>query len=241
MIPGNQFFYIQNLHTYLAALSSHHRLSPIAGIISMETKFIDDSVNRSIILPYLLPYPQGQCRRQPGALKSHSLDGFLPARGRPRPSNPFFFFAMQNRPYMSLFFLAEKEGFEPSRQSPQPTPLAGEPLTATWVLLHGYIAGAMLNYLAEREGFEPPVPCGITGFQDQLHKPLGHLSIFKLYNYSKGFSHCQAGRFSKKWLKPFLRVFSDFASRVRSRAAKPAKYENLWFSSVLPHMSSKPE
>ena len=137
--------------------------------------------------------------------------------------------------------VAEKEGFEPSRQSPQPTPLAGEPLTATWVLLHGYIAGAMLNYMAEREGFEPPVPCGITGFQDQLHKPLGHLSIFKLYNYSKGFSHCQAGRFSKKWLKPFLRVFSDFASRVRSRAAKPAKYENLWFSSVLPHMSSKPE
>ncbi len=32
-------------------------------------------------------------------------------------------------------FVAEKEGFEPSRQSPQPTPLAGEPLTATWVLL----------------------------------------------------------------------------------------------------------
>ena len=26
--------------------------------------------------------------------------------------------------------LAEKEGFEPSRQLPQPTPLAGEPLTA---------------------------------------------------------------------------------------------------------------
>ena len=89
-------------------------------------------------------------------------------------------------------FVAEKEGFEPSRQSPQPTPLAGEPLTATWVLLHGCVVGAMLNFLAEREGFEPPVPCGITGFQDQLHKPLGHLSIFKLYNYSKGFSRCQA-------------------------------------------------
>lgn len=27
-------------------------------------------------------------------------------------------------------YLAEKEGFEPSRQLPQPTPLAGEPLTA---------------------------------------------------------------------------------------------------------------
>ena len=31
--------------------------------------------------------------------------------------------------------LAEKEGFEPSHQSPQSTPLAGEPLTAAWVLL----------------------------------------------------------------------------------------------------------
>ena len=33
------------------------------------------------------------------------------------------------------------------------------------------------NIMAEREGFEPPVPFGITGFQDQLHKPLGHLSV----------------------------------------------------------------
>ena len=33
-----------------------------------------------------------------------------------------------------------------------------------------------LNTLAERVGFEPTVPCGITGFQDQLLKPLGHLS-----------------------------------------------------------------
>ena len=31
--------------------------------------------------------------------------------------------------------------------------------------------------MAERVGFEPTVPCGITGFQDQLLKPLGHLSI----------------------------------------------------------------
>ena len=29
-------------------------------------------------------------------------------------------------------------------------------------------------------GFEPTVPCGITGFQDQLLKPLGHLSIKSL-------------------------------------------------------------
>ena len=31
--------------------------------------------------------------------------------------------------------------------------------------------------MAERVGFEPTVRCRITGFQDQLLKPLGHLSI----------------------------------------------------------------
>ena len=34
-----------------------------------------------------------------------------------------------------------------------------------------------LIILAERVGFEPTVRCRITGFQDQLLKPLGHLSI----------------------------------------------------------------
>ena len=33
-------------------------------------------------------------------------------------------------------------------------------------------------------GFEPTVRCRITGFQDQLLKPLGHLSK-NVYNYSK--------------------------------------------------------
>ena len=31
--------------------------------------------------------------------------------------------------------------------------------------------------MAERVGFEPTVPLSITGFQDQLLKPLGHLSL----------------------------------------------------------------
>ena len=35
-----------------------------------------------------------------------------------------------------------------------------------------------LGILAEGVGFEPTVPFGITGFQDQLLKPLGHPSIF---------------------------------------------------------------
>ena len=33
-------------------------------------------------------------------------------------------------------FVAEKVGFEPTHRLPQSTPLAGEPLIATWVLLH---------------------------------------------------------------------------------------------------------
>ena len=39
--------------------------------------------------------------------------------------------------------------------------------------------------MAERVGFEPTAPCGVTGFQDQLLKPLGHLSIlFSLLLFS---------------------------------------------------------
>ena len=69
--------------------------------------------------------------------------------------------------------MAQKEGFEPSRRFTQPTPLAGEPLRPL-----GYFCKTnKMMKMAEREGFEPPVPLGITGFQDQRHKPLGHLSI----------------------------------------------------------------
>ena len=67
--------------------------------------------------------------------------------------------------------MAQREGFEPSRRFTQPTPLAGEPLRPL-----GYFCKTYNMKLAEREGFEPPVPLGITGFQDQRHKPLGHLS-----------------------------------------------------------------
>ena len=38
--------------------------------------------------------------------------------------------------------------------------------------------------LAERVGFEPTARCRVTGFQDQLLKPLGHLSGWdKLYHF----------------------------------------------------------
>ena len=45
--------------------------------------------------------------------------------------------------------------------------------------------------MAERVGFEPTVPYGITGFQDQLLKPLGHLSRNITIYYIKGSYFCQ--------------------------------------------------
>ena len=42
-----------------------------------------------------------------------------------------------------------------------------------------------LKYMAERVGFEPTVRCRITGFQDRLLKPLGHLSVSAWLLYQK--------------------------------------------------------
>ena len=69
--------------------------------------------------------------------------------------------------------LAEKEGFEPSHRLTQPNPLAGDPLEP---LEYFSKHSVYFLFLAERVGFEPTVPLSITGFQDQLLKPLGHLS-----------------------------------------------------------------
>ena len=70
--------------------------------------------------------------------------------------------------------LAEKEGFEPSHRLTQPNPLAGDPLEP---LEYFSKHSVYFLFLAERVGFEPTVPLSITGFQDQLLKPLGHLSV----------------------------------------------------------------
>ena len=50
-------------------------------------------------------------------------------------------------------------------------------------------AGGYL-FLAERVGFEPTVHCCITGFQDQLLKPLGHLSQER-FQFSREHGKCQ--------------------------------------------------
>ena len=100
--------------------------------------------------------------------------------------------------------VAEKEGFEPSRQLSHPTPLAGEPLRPL-----GYFS--MPDGLAEREGFEPPVPFDITGFQDQRHKPLGHLSMqTSEYDYIRCGGGCQ-------YLRPvFLQKLAIFSGNGAS-------------------------
>ena len=59
------------------------------------------------------------------------------------------------------------------------TPLAGEPLIATWVLLQVLRSAA---YSVEREKWRRewdsnPRLLRVTGFQDRLLKPLGHLSL----------------------------------------------------------------
>ena len=84
--------------------------------------------------------------------------------------------------------VAEKPGFEPGRRLSHPTPLAGEPLRPL-----GYFSTEpVLIVMAEREGFEPPVPFDITGFQDQRHKPLGHLSMqTSEYDYIRCGGGCQ--------------------------------------------------
>lgn len=58
-------------------------------------------------------------------------------------------------------------------------------------------------------GFEPTVPLSITGFQDQLLKPLGHLSrncIKQLYYYTIKSAICQekTAKFFRRFPKSFL-------------------------------------
>ena len=72
--------------------------------------------------------------------------------------------------------MAEKMGFEPMRPYTNPNGLANRPLQPLEYFSR-LIKIVCQILMAERVGFEPTAPCGVTGFQDQLLKPLGHLSI----------------------------------------------------------------
>ena len=67
-------------------------------------------------------------------------------------------------------------GFEPMRPYTNPNGLANRPLQPLEYFSR-LIKIVCQIFMAERVGFEPTAPCGVTGFQDQLLKPLGHLSI----------------------------------------------------------------
>ncbi len=60
--------------------------------------------------------------------------------------------------------------------------------SASWVSLR--IKERYRRKMAERVGFEPTAHCCVTGFQDRLLKPLGHLSELRS-NFNTGFSFCQ--------------------------------------------------
>ena len=75
-------------------------------------------------------------------------------------------------------------GFEPMRPLTNPNDLANRPLQPleyfsrlTCLVSTISICGTLMFLMAERVGFEPTAPFGVTGFQDQLLKPLGHLSM----------------------------------------------------------------
>ena len=61
-------------------------------------------------------------------------------------------------------------GFEPMLPYTNTNGLANRPLQPLEYF-------SSLKFMAERVGFEPTAPFGVTGFQDRLLKPLGHLSI----------------------------------------------------------------
>ena len=97
--------------------------------------------------------------------------------------------------------MAEKEGFEPSRPFAEPTPLAGEPLTATWVLLQLNIL--LKNWRRERDSnprclsaslvFKTSAfnrsaispRCGTSEKYYNSFRPARQSSFFKKYGFSE--------------------------------------------------------
>ena len=76
---------------------------------------------------------------------------------------------------LHLVLWRRRRDSNPRTSFTQPNPLAGDPLEPL-----EYFSKIKLE-VAERVGFEPTVPHDITGFQDQLLKPLGHLSKKMIY------------------------------------------------------------
>ena len=96
--------------------------------------------------------------------------------------------------------VAEKEGFEPSRQLSHPTPLAGEPLrplgyfsmvlnwrrerdspgnkmhTGSYCRSNNFVCNSTYKKNGGESGIRTHGRSHVTGFQDRLFQPLRHLS-----------------------------------------------------------------
>ena len=90
-----------------------------------------------------------------------------------KPVNPWFYWTKRLDIYFVTVIWRRRRDSNPRAGYPTYA-LSRGASSPTWVLLR--VTYSINIKLAERVGFEPTVPCGITGFQDQLLKPLGHLS-----------------------------------------------------------------
>ena len=82
-------------------------------------------------------------------------------------------------PYIIAF--GGKGGIRTPEGLATPNGLANRPLQP----LEYFPRCLIIESVAERVGFEPTAPFGVTGFQDQLHKPLGHLSGLKMVTHPR--------------------------------------------------------
>ena len=92
--------------------------------------------------------------------------------------------------------MAEKEGFEPSRPFAEPTPLAGEPLTATWVLLQLNIL--LKNWRRERDSNPRYLAVSLVFKTSSLnHSDISPRS--QRYDYNRTSAACQQQK-RQKWI-----------------------------------------
>ena len=89
-------------------------------------------------------------------------------------------------------------------------------------------------FLAERVGFEPTVAFeAITGFQGQLLKPLGHLSIlFNLVYFSGKRRELQERTLQNSLLQPSLKVLETqekwlFLFQMERSFSRPPRYDHF--------------
>ena len=89
--------------------------------------------------------------------------------------------------------------------------------------------------MAERVGFEPTARCRVTGFQDRLLKPLGHLSEFAriIYHILSGLSRMIFLEFPQRYVSSVY--WQDFFQQKASGTdgvAKARKWRQVQQSSA---------